>query len=61
MRTDIRKQEDTAAELFGGSTERTEFERSARDRADEPQTAGCYSIIVATIVGTIITTIGYGC
>ncbi len=53
MRTDLRTHVDTVVELFGGSAERIEFERSARDRANEPQTAVLLTPQVTTITLTL--------
>ncbi len=54
----LRHHQDTATELFGASTERSEFERSARARADEPQTAAVF--IPSAITGVLLT-LALGC
>ncbi len=46
---------DGATELFGTSTDRETFERAARDRADEPQTAG--ALVLTTLTIPIIITV----
>ncbi|MGH2589027.1 MAG: hypothetical protein ACRDJE_29235 [Dehalococcoidia bacterium] len=62
MRSENRKQqEDAAVELFGVADERSGFERTARDRADGPQTAGVWTFVVSVTSSTIILTPGYGC
>jgi hypothetical protein len=48
------------AALFGGEAEREEFERSARHRADEPQTAPLLTLTTATPT-TVTITICMGC
>ncbi|MGH2589029.1 MAG: hypothetical protein ACRDJE_29245 [Dehalococcoidia bacterium] len=41
---------DRIAELFGASAERDAFEQTARERADEPQTAPFIIITVALTI-----------
>lgn len=52
---------DLAAELFGASTEREAFEQTARERTDEPQTAGALTLTTWTIPILITVTICSPC
>jgi hypothetical protein len=57
MPTNIHAEADTAAALFGGSTEREAFEQTARVRADEPQTAPLLTATLSTWTAPIIVTV----